>query len=60
LVGLLCNNVMECGRDWVAEIRIVDGGNSETPKRAPVFVSENPDVALLMNLAHSRRELEIK
>jgi len=58
--GLWLNYVMPCGHDWVAEIRIIDVGRPQTPKRARVFVSQNPGVATLMGLAHSRGELEIK
>ena len=52
--------VIPCGRDWIAEIKIINVGRTKTPDRARVFVSQNPGVAVLMNLAHSRGELEIK
>jgi hypothetical protein len=58
--GLWLRYVIPCGRDWVAEIQIIDVGRPKTPKSARVFVSENPGVATLMNLAHSRGKLEIK
>ena len=52
--------VIPCGRDWIAEIKIIDAGKPKTPNRARVFASQNPGVATLMSLAHSRGELEIK
>jgi hypothetical protein len=52
--------VIPCGRDWIAEIRIIDAGKPKTPNRARVFVSQNPGVATLMSLAHGRGALEIK
>jgi hypothetical protein len=52
--------VMPCGRDWIAEIKIMDVGRPRTPNRARVYVSENPGVATLMNLAHERGQLDIK
>ena len=58
--GLWLHYVIPCGRDWIAEIRIIDAGLRPTPNRARVFVSQNPGVAMLMRLAHSRGELEIK
>ena len=58
--GLWLKYVIPCGRDWVAEIRIIDAGHRRTPSRARVFVSQNPGVAMLMSLAHGRGELEIK
>jgi hypothetical protein len=58
--GLWLQFVIPCGRDWVAEIRIIDVGHRQIPNRARVLVSQNPGVAMLMSLAHSRGELEIK
>lgn len=52
--------VIPCGRDWIAEIKICNAGRTKTPDRARVFVSQNPGVAELMNLAHNRGELEIR
>lgn len=58
--GYSLNYVMECGRDWVADISIVDGVKLENHRKARVFASKNPGVANLMRLAHERGALMIK
>lgn len=58
--GLWLNYVIECGTDWIAEIKTVDGAKRANNRRARVFVSQNPGVARLMELAWARRALEIK
>jgi hypothetical protein len=52
--------VIECGRDWVAEVKIVDGAKRVNNRRARVFVSKNPGISRLMELAWARGALEIK
>jgi hypothetical protein len=58
--GYSLNYVIECGRDWVADISIVDGAKPENYRKARVFASKNPGVENLMRLAHSRGDLVIK
>jgi hypothetical protein len=58
--GYSLNYVMECGKDWVADVSIADGGKPENYRKARVFTSKNPGVANLMRLAHERRGLVIK
>ena len=58
--GVSLNYVIECGRDWIADVKIVDGAKRGNNRRARVFVSKNPGVRLLMELAWERRALEIK
>lgn len=58
--GVSLSYVIECGRDWIAEIKIVDGAKLENNRRARVFVSKNPGVRQLMELAWERGALEIK
>lgn len=58
--GLWLDYVLPCGNDWIAEIKLMNVGRRQTPNRARVFVSENPGVATLMNLAHQRGELSIR
>lgn len=58
--GLSLNYVVECGKDWIAEVKIVDGAKRANNRRARVFVSQNPSVAQLMELAWARGALEIK
>jgi len=58
--GLSLHYVMECGTDWIAEVKFVDGSRPENNRRARVFVSKNPGVAQLMALAWERGALEIK
>jgi hypothetical protein len=58
--GLSLDYVIECGTDWVAEVKIVDGAKRANNRRARVFVSQNPGVAQLMELAWARGALEIK
>ncbi len=52
--------VIPCGQDWIAEVQLCDIARPKNPRGARVFVSQNPGVAILMNLAHSRGELQIK
>jgi hypothetical protein len=54
------NYVIECGRDWVGDVSICDGAVAANHRKARVFVSENPGVKNLMELAYSRNELVIK
>lgn len=58
--GLSLNYVIECGKDWIADVKIVDGVKRANNRRARVFVSQNPGVAQLMELAWARGALEIK
>lgn len=52
--GLSLDYVIECGTDWVAEVKIVDGAKRANNRRARVFVSQNPGVAQLMELGWAR------
>lgn len=54
------NYVIECGRDWIGDVSIADGGVAKNNRKVRVFVSENSGVKDLMELAHSRKELVIK
>ena len=58
--GVSLNFVMECGKDWIADVKIVDGAKRANNRRARVFVSQNPGVRQLMELAWERRALKIK
>ena len=58
--GYSLNYVIECGQDWVADVSIADGEKPENARKARLFVSKNPGVQLLMQLAHERGELAIK
>ena len=58
--GLSLNYVVECGRDWVADVKLVDGAKPENNRCARVFVSKHAGVATLMELAHARGQLAIK
>lgn len=58
--GYSLNFVTECGRDWVADVSVVDGANPQDNRKARVFASKNPGVQHLIQLAHERGELRIK
>ena len=58
--GYSLNYVMECGRDLVADINITDAVKPENYRKARVFVSKNPGVANLIQLADERGALLIK
>ncbi len=60
LTALTLSYVIECCTDWIAEVKFVDGKNRKNNRRARVFVSKNPGVATLMELASERGTLEIK
>lgn len=57
--GLSLDYVIECGTDWVAEVKIVDGAKRANNRRARVFVSQ-VRCSQLMELAWARGALEIK
>jgi len=62
LSGLDCLTlqfVIPCGQDYIAEVQLYSGNRSETSRRARVFVSENPGVATLMDLAIRSGDLKI-
>ena len=59
--GYSLNYVIECGKDWIADVSICDGGKpTNTRRHARVFASQNSGVENLMALAHARGELVIK
>lgn len=58
--GYSLNYVIECGRDLVADINITDGSKPENCRKARVFVSKNPGVGNLIQLAAERGALSIK
>ena len=54
------NYVIECGRDLIADVQIVDGAKRANNRRARVFASKNSGVARLLELAWERGALQIK
>ncbi|HSA11572.1 MAG TPA: hypothetical protein P5205_14490 [Candidatus Paceibacterota bacterium] len=58
--ALALNHVIECGHDWVANVSVIDGKKQKNSRRVHVFVSRNPDVAHLMQLALQRHDLNIQ
>jgi hypothetical protein len=58
--ALWLDYVIPCGRDWVAEVKLIDVGRPRNPSHARVFTSENLGVATLMSLAHQRGQLKIR
>ncbi len=57
--GYSLNYVIQCGKDWIADISMLDGKIAKNNKKARVFVSQNSGVATLMSLAMNRGELKI-
>lgn len=58
--GLTLNFVSPCGHDWVADVSLMDGKIPKNNRRARVYVSKHPGVAVLMGLAMNRKQLLIK